>query len=87
MLTPFTDANLNKLADSGIKKVLVVAPAFITDCLETVIEIGWEYKEMFKEKGGGELELVPSLNDSDIWVDAIGEIVIGERRKENGTGN
>ncbi len=86
-LTPFTDANLMKFSNAGIKKILVVAPAFVTDCLETVIEIGWEYKEIFKEKGGEKLELVPSLNDSDVWVEAIGEIVIGERRKENGTGN
>ncbi len=74
-LTPFTDVNLIKLAETGKKKVLVVAPAFVTDCLETVIEIGWEYKEMFKEKGGEALELVPSLNDSDVWVEAIGEIL------------
>ncbi len=70
-LTPFTDATLHDLIKKGHKKVLVVAPAFVTDCLETVIEIGYEYKEMFLENGGEELQMVESLNDNDSWVDAV----------------
>jgi len=74
-LTPFTDMTIKKLLSEGKKKILVVAPAFVTDCLETVIEIGYEYKEDFLSNGGEELKLVESLNDKDAWVDAIYKIV------------
>ncbi len=63
------------LLEQGKKKILVVAPAFVTDCLETIIEIGLEYKEMFLNKGGEDLTMVASLNDDDVWVDAIYDIV------------
>ncbi len=74
-LKPFTDELLLKLLMGGKKKILVFAPAFVTDCLETLIEIGDEYKEMFLEKGGEKLSLVPSLNDSDEWAEAILKII------------
>ncbi|HKL66440.1 MAG TPA: ferrochelatase, partial [Bacteroidales bacterium] len=70
-LSPFTDETLVKLAHEGKKKVLVVAPSFVTDCLETIIEIGEDYKNLFLEHGGSELTLVESLNDSSSWADAI----------------
>mgnify|MGYP006282269065 CR=1 FL=1 len=70
-LSPFTDETLVKLAGEGKKKVLVVAPSFVTDCLETIIEIGEDYKKLFLEHGGSELTLVESLNDSSSWADAI----------------
>ncbi len=73
-LTPFTDVKIDELLKQGKKKILVVAPAFVTDCLETIIEIGYEYKQDFIEKGGEQLQLVESLNDKDNWVDAIVEI-------------
>ena len=53
------------------KKVLVFSPAFTADCLETIIEIGDEYQELFAEAGGEILDYVPSLNYSDKWADAI----------------
>ncbi len=74
-LMPFTDETLEDLLMQGKKKVLVVSPAFVTDCLETEIEIGFEYKEDFINNGGEKLELVESLNDSDVWVDGIAEII------------
>ncbi len=74
-LTPFTDKTLMDLLTQGKNKILVVAPAFVTDCLETIIEIGLEYKEMFLKSGGEDLTMVSSLNDDDVWVDAIYEIV------------
>jgi len=70
-LKPFTDETLIKLAREGKKRVLIVAPAFVADCLETTIELGVEYDELFKENGGEELQLVESLNDDDNWVKAI----------------
>jgi ferrochelatase len=70
-LDPFTDETLIKLASSGKKRVLVIAPSFVADCLETTIEIKEEYLTHFKTNGGEELILVESLNDSDDWTDAI----------------
>jgi len=74
-LEPFTDEVLKSFPGKGIKKVLVFSPAFTADCLETVIEIGYEYKELFIEAGGQTLDYVPSLNFSDAWVQAIIDIV------------
>lgn len=74
-MTPFTDKNMINRAKQGIKKLLVVAPAFVADCLETTVEIGWEYKELFIANGGEELQMVESLNDSPVWIDALDEIL------------
>ena len=70
-LTPFTDEVLESLPKNGNKNVLVFSPAFTADCLETIIEIGDEYKELFLEAGGEKLDYVESLNYSDLWADAI----------------
>ncbi|MGQ1786633.1 MULTISPECIES: ferrochelatase [unclassified Saccharicrinis] len=74
-LMPFTDDVLRDLLNRGKKRVLVVSPAFVTDCLETEVEIGFEYNEEFLENGGEKLQLVESLNDSEVWVNGIAEIV------------
>lgn len=74
-MQPFTDKTLNKLAQKGIKRLLVVAPSFTADCLETTDEIGHEYKNEFMAAGGEQLTLVESLNDSDPWVDALKQIL------------
>jgi len=74
-MTPFTDQNLISRAKQGNKNILVVAPAFVADCLETTVEIGWEYKEMFIENGGENLQMVESLNDSPRWIAAMEEIL------------
>ncbi len=70
-LAPFADEVIKSLAMSGIKRVLVVAPSFVADCLETTIEIEQDYNEMFKQHGGEELTMVQSLNHSTEWADAI----------------
>lgn len=74
-LTPFTDEVLEDFSKNDVKKVLIFSPAFTADCLETIIELGVEYKEMFLEMGGEELEFVPSLNSSDSFVQALSDIV------------
>ena len=73
-LEPFSDVVLENLPAKGIKKVLVFSPAFTSDCLETVIEIGDEYEELFIKAGGQTLDYVPSLYFSDAWVQAIIDI-------------
>ena len=74
-LTPFTDEVLESLPKNGNKNVLVFSPAFTADCLETIIEIGDDYKELFLEAGGEKLDYVESLNYSDLWADAIIDII------------
>ena len=74
-LSPFTDKLITDLAKKGAKKILVTAPSFVADCLETIVEIEYEYDILFKENGGEKLTLVKSLNDTDLWADAIVKIV------------
>lgn len=75
-LKPFSDKVVEELAKKGIKKLLVFSPAFTADCLETTIEIGHEYDEIFKANGGEKLQLVESLNDSPLWIDTLKDIVL-----------
>jgi ferrochelatase len=82
-LDPFTDAVLEHLPKEGSKKVLVFSPAFTADCLETIIEIGDEYQELFIEAGGETLDYVPSLNYSDKWVEAIMDIIDNNKNGES----
>lgn len=70
-IQPFTDVMLDELAAKGVKRLAVLCPAFVADCLETVEEIGMRAKEQFTAKGGEELVLVPSLNSSPKWIEAV----------------
>lgn len=74
-LEPFTDEVLVSLAKKGVKKVLIAAPSFVADCLETIVELGKEYGDLFIEEGRGTLQMVESLNDSDQWVQAVKNIL------------
>jgi len=74
-LNPFTDEVIIQKAKEGIKKILIVSPSFTTDCLETIVEIGIEYKQLFEENGGEHLQLVESINDSDDWINALKSII------------
>lgn len=70
-LQPFTDHVLDELPKKGVKRLAVMCPAFVADCLETLEEIGIRAKAQFKAAGGEELVLIPSLNSSPAWVDAV----------------
>ena len=74
-IEPFSDEVIKQLAKQGAKKLLVFSPAFVSDCLETTIEIGEEYQELFEEHGGEHVQLVPSLNDGDDWIDTLEDMV------------
>lgn len=82
-LKPFSDGLLPRLAKQGIKRLLVVSPAFLADCLETTTEIGVEYKEIFEEEGGEDLRLVESLNSEKLWVEALADLVNEHLPAEN----
>ncbi len=75
-LTPFSDKVVEEKAKSGMKKMLAFSPAFVADCLETTVEIGIEYQEIWEEHGGEKLQLVESLNAHPVWVDAIKDMII-----------
>lgn len=70
-LTPYTAKRLEELPKEGIKKVLVVCPAFISDCLETLEEMADEGKEIFLHAGGEAFTLIPCLNVHPLWVSAM----------------
>ena len=67
-LKPYTDKTILEFAKKGYKSIAVVTPAFVSDCLETLEEIGMEASEDFKNSGGKELYLIPCLNFRDDWV-------------------
>ena len=74
-IKPYSDMIIKERAAKGDKKLLVFAPAFVSDCLETVYEISVEYGDLFKEHGGEKVQLVESLNDSPKWIEAMKNII------------
>lgn len=74
-IKPYSDDVVEELAKKGVKKLLFFSPAFTADCLETTVEIGSEYKELFLGLGGEKLDLVPSLNSEDTWVECLKSLV------------
>jgi protoporphyrin/coproporphyrin ferrochelatase len=70
-MQPYTAQTAVALAREGVRRLAVVCPSFVTDCLETVSEIGLELREDFVRAGGEELVLVPCLNDDSAWLDTL----------------
>jgi ferrochelatase len=66
-LQPYTSETLERLAKEGVKRLAVVTPAFVADCLETLEEIAMEGKDSFLENGGEEFHAIPCLNSNDDW--------------------
>jgi protoporphyrin/coproporphyrin ferrochelatase len=80
-LSPFSDEVLREKLNEGKKKILVLAPAFVTDCLETIVEIEQDYNREFRQNGGEKLQLVESLNTDPLWVDALAEMIESKLEK------
>jgi ferrochelatase len=70
-LTPYTDVEVNKMPEKGIKKLAVVTPAFVADCLETLEEIAMEANAEFLHHGGEEFMAIPCMNDEDEWCGVV----------------
>ncbi|WP_126972588.1 ferrochelatase [Gynurincola endophyticus] len=70
-LQPYTAAQFEELPERGFKKVLVVCPAFVSDCLETLEEIAEEGKELFMHAGGESFQMIPCLNTHPTWVNTV----------------
>ena len=75
-LEPFADKVIIEQAKKGVKRLLIFSPAFVADCLETLIEIGVEYQKLFEEHGGEKVQLVESLNDHPMWVETLKDLVL-----------
>src|SRR6185503_8773526 len=67
-LRPYTDHELARLPAEGVKRLAVICPAFVTDCLETIEEIGMRGRETFLAAGGKEFQLIPCLNEHPLWL-------------------
>jgi ferrochelatase len=67
-LQPYTDHELERFGKAGIKRLLVLTPAFVSDCLETLEEIATAGKEAFEHAGGGHFKHIPCLNEHPLWV-------------------
>ncbi len=74
-LQPYTAATLVALAKQGVKRVDVLCPGFVSDCLETLEEIGIEGRQAFLAAGGKEFHALPCLNEAPEWIVAIAKIV------------
>ena len=75
---PYTSKIIEEQAEHGAKRLIVFSPAFVADCLETVIEISDEYQEEFEEAGGEKVDLVPSLNDNPRWIKVVADMVAAQ---------
>ena len=74
-IEPYTSDVIQNLASKGKKRLLVLCPAFVADCLETIYEIAEEYQEEFQAAGGEKVQLVESLNDAPEWIEVLSEMV------------
>ena len=70
-LKPYTDKTVEKFAKSGVKELAIATPAFVSDCLETLEEIGMEAAEDFEDNGGKKLHVIPCINDREEWVNVL----------------
>jgi ferrochelatase len=70
-LKPYTDFELERLAKQGVKKLLVICPAFVADCLETLEEMDIRGRETFLQAGGKEFTQIPCLNEHPLWIEAL----------------
>jgi ferrochelatase len=74
-LRPYTDQELERLARAGVRRLRVICPAFVSDCLETLEEIGMRGRETFLGAGGRDFQLVPCLNEHPLWITTLQNMV------------
>ena len=74
-LAPYTDREIVRLAQSGVRRLHVMCPAFVADCLETLEEIGMRGRELFRDAGGTDFRLIPCLNTHPLWIRTLENMV------------
>jgi ferrochelatase len=75
-LQPYTAATLEQLGRDKTRRVDVLCPGFVADCLETLEEIAMEGKASFLNAGGGEFRYIPALNDRPLWINALADLAL-----------
>jgi len=75
-IQPYADEAIRSLPQMGYKKVAVMMPSFVSDCLETTIEVGLEFREIFENAGGEEWIFIDSLNDSTLWIESLKDLAL-----------
>ena len=71
------DQLIPKLKEQGVRRLAVICPAFVADCLETIEEIGMQAKEQWVQLGGEDFHMVTSLNAEPAWIEAVCTILHG----------
>jgi ferrochelatase len=79
-IKPYTDEVVRRLAKEGVRRAVILSPGFVADCLETLEELGMRAADDFRANGGERLQLVPSLNATPAWVEAV----VGMVRENSG---
>jgi ferrochelatase len=74
-IQPFTDVRIDELGRAGVKKLAIVCPSFVADCLETLEEIDMRAREQFASVGGEGFAMAPSLNAHPAWVESVVQMV------------
>jgi protoporphyrin/coproporphyrin ferrochelatase len=74
-LKPYTDHELERLPSKNKKRLVIISPAFVADCLETIEELGMEGREEYLKAGGEDYRLVPCLNDHPLFVELLHRFV------------
>ncbi|MBT8448449.1 MAG: ferrochelatase, partial [Gammaproteobacteria bacterium] len=74
-IQPYTEDVIDDLNEKGVKSLCVFSPAFVADCLETIVEIDHTYREQFISGGGERFYMAPCVNSHDLFVDALEEII------------
>ena len=74
-IKPYTDATVEELARSGIKRLAIVTPGFAADCIETLEEIAEENREIFLDNGGEKFSYIPCLNDSEDGIKVLVHLI------------
>ncbi len=82
-LSPFTDKIIWEKLSEGKKNILVMAPSFLADCLETIFEIGIKYSGEFYKNSGETFKLIESLNAEEPWVEALVDIILEQKKVNN----
>jgi ferrochelatase len=75
-IQPYAEEVIRSLPEEGIKKVAVMMPSFVADCLETTVEVGMEFKDIFINAGGEEWIYIESLNVSEQWINTIKNLIL-----------
>ncbi len=81
-LKPYFSNTMKNLIQEGEKRILVIAPSFVCDCLETLYEIAITYRNTFLSLGGEAFDLVPALNTHPLWIDSIEDIITPHIKKQ-----